>query len=259
MPQLFPLVVAVFLLMAGCRSTESESPDSPPFQYRLRQIMIEPTVSESRENSIRMQAEDILSRARSGEDFTTLAKTYSEEPAAAQTGGDLGFFQRNDMVKPFSDAVFAMNKGEIAGPVKTQYGYHVIKLIGIDGEKRHAQHILFMLTPGSDDSLAVLETLKGVRKKLIDGADFGDMVAKYVTVDVIRETEGYMVWQKPDEMLPSFFDAVQGLKKGGLSEPFLSILGYHVVMVDSINYNPEVPLEGFPARIARKLEHDKEN
>lgn len=253
MLQLLPVVLAVVVSVAGCREKE-EVPDSPPYQYRLRQILIEPAVSDARDDAIRQQAETILARAKAGEDFASLAKQYSEEPGAAQTGGDLGFFQHNAMVKPFSDAVFAMKKGEIAGPVKTPFGYHIIKLIDIKDDMRHARHILFLSTPGKEDSLAVIETLKEIRDKLVKGADFGKMVDQYVTIEVVKETEGFMVWQKPDEMLPEFAEAVKGLRKGDLSEPFLSIIGYHIIQVDSINYNAGHPLEGFPARIARKLE-----
>ena len=243
------------LIAIGCGGNDNTVSQAPPVQYRLRQIMIEPSVSPESEAAIRNEAESCLKRALAGEDFTILAKTLSQEPVAPSTGGDLGFFQHEQMVKEFSDAVFSMKEGEIAGPVKTQFGYHIIKLHAIDGEKRHAQHILFMVTPSREDSLAVIDTLNDVRKRIIDGADFGDMVERHTTIDVIRDTEGYMVWQTPDDMLPSFRSAVESLGLGDISEPFVSIIGFHIVMVDSINHDPERLLEGFPANIANKLEN----
>jgi peptidyl-prolyl cis-trans isomerase C len=70
----------------------------------------------------------IIQQLRGGADFATLAKQKSKDPAA-QNGGDLGYFGREDMVKEFADAAFAMKTGEIsAKPVKTQFGYHVIKV-----------------------------------------------------------------------------------------------------------------------------------
>lgn len=74
------------------------------------------------------RAEEVLAKARAGADFAALAKEYSDDPSAANNSGDMGFFQRGQMVKPFEDAAFALTTpGEFAGPVKTQFGYHIIR------------------------------------------------------------------------------------------------------------------------------------
>ena len=73
-------------------------------------------------------AQQVLSQAKSGKDFGALAKQYSQDPGSAQNGGDLGWAERSTFVKPFADALFGMSAGEITGPVKTQYGYHIIRL-----------------------------------------------------------------------------------------------------------------------------------
>jgi len=72
---------------------------------------------------------------KSGKDFGELAKQYSQDPGSAQNGGDLGWAERSTFVKPFADALFGMKVGEIAGPVKTQYGYHIIRLDEIQAGK----------------------------------------------------------------------------------------------------------------------------
>lgn len=247
-------IAATMFLSASPVST-AENTGRAPVQYRLRQIMMEPTVSPGRVAAVRDGAEAILNRARAGEDFTTLAKRYSEEPGAKTTGGDLGFFTFDQMVKPFSEAVFSMKPGELRGPVRTQYGWHIINLLEIKGNSRHARHILLMLTPGRQDSLKVLETLEGVRRKLIGGEKFDALLHQYNTVDTLIDTDGYMVWQTPDEMLPEFAHAVKGLKTGDVSCPFVSIIGFHIVVVDSINHNPGRLLSGFPPAIERKLKN----
>lgn len=70
-----------------------------------------------------------------GKDFATLAKKYSTDTASAEDGGNLGYFAAADMVTEFSDAAFAMKKGEISEPVKSEYGYHIIKVTGIKEAK----------------------------------------------------------------------------------------------------------------------------
>ena len=77
------------------------------------------------------KAAQILELARSGEDFSELAKQYSEGPSGPR-GGDLGSFSRGRMVKPFDDAVFSLKEGEISDIVETQFGFHIIKLDKIE-------------------------------------------------------------------------------------------------------------------------------
>jgi peptidyl-prolyl cis-trans isomerase D len=75
----------------------------------------------------RIKAQDVMEKAKSGEEFAELAKTYSEGPSKDK-GGQLGSFKRGSMVKPFSDAAFAMAVGDISEPVRTQFGWHIIKV-----------------------------------------------------------------------------------------------------------------------------------
>ena len=74
-------------------------------------------------------ANEIAKKAKAGEDFAKLATQYSKDPGSAAKGGDLGWFTVGRMVKPFEDAVVALKDGEISDPVKTNYGYHIIKRI----------------------------------------------------------------------------------------------------------------------------------
>ncbi|MDE0096929.1 MAG: SurA N-terminal domain-containing protein [Gammaproteobacteria bacterium] len=81
------------------------------------------------------EAETVLSRARGGADFAELAAEFSDDTGSAGSGGDLGVVTRGQMVQPFEDAVFGMVEGELAGPVETQFGYHVIKLTELQAEQ----------------------------------------------------------------------------------------------------------------------------
>lgn len=73
-------------------------------------------------------ADKILERLKNGEDFSDLAEQYSVDPSAKSNKGDLGYFGYGDMVKPFEEAAFALEKDETSGIVETQFGYHIIKV-----------------------------------------------------------------------------------------------------------------------------------
>lgn len=74
------------------------------------------------------KAKDMVERAKKGEDFAKLAEENSNDPGSKADGGKLGYFSRGQMVKEFEDAAFALNKGDISSPVKSQFGWHVIKV-----------------------------------------------------------------------------------------------------------------------------------
>lgn len=84
--------------------------------------------------SARQRAEDVLKRAREGQDFAALARQYSEGPTKTK-GGDLGTFRREAMVKPFADKAFSMEAGDISDPVRTRFGWHIIKVEKINPAK----------------------------------------------------------------------------------------------------------------------------
>ena len=239
-------------LLLGSLAYGADGDTRAPVQYRLRQIMLEPVASPARIEAVRERAESCLDRARSGEDFAVLARAFSGEPGADRTGGDLGWFTFGQMVRPFSEAVYAMKPDEIRGPVRTQFGFHVIKLLGIDGDLRRARHILFNINPGRADTVAVIDSLRKIRQGLMDGADFGTLLRRHCTNELILATDGYMVWQRPDDMLTSFRQAVAGLSAGDISKPFVSILALHIVQVDSINHDTDHLLEGLPPHIAAR-------
>jgi peptidyl-prolyl cis-trans isomerase D len=98
-----------------------------PEQVRASHILLK---TEGKDDAaVKAKAEEILKQAKAGADFADLAKKNSEDDASAKNGGDLDYFGRGRMVPEFDQAVFAMQAGEISDLVKTQYGYHIIKLV----------------------------------------------------------------------------------------------------------------------------------
>jgi len=106
-------------------------PDSfkQPEQVRASHILmkVDPQVDAAKKAAARKKLEELRQRLLKGEDFVTLAREFSEGPSSVK-GGDLGYFGRGQMVKPFEDAAFALDIGELSDVVETRFGYHLIKV-----------------------------------------------------------------------------------------------------------------------------------
>ena len=121
-------------LKAYFEEQKTKTPEryTQPEQRRVRHILIQAAdPKEDAAAKAKAKADALLKRAQSGEDFSKLAKENSQDLGSAQQGGDLGWSDRKVWVAPFADAAFSMKEGEIRGPVKTQFGYHILKLDGI--------------------------------------------------------------------------------------------------------------------------------
>ena len=91
-------------------------------------LSVSPDAADAQIDLVRQRASEIVARARGGESFASLAEVNSDDKGSAKRGGELGVIRPGTMVKPFEDAVFVMGEGEISEPVRTQYGFHVIRL-----------------------------------------------------------------------------------------------------------------------------------
>jgi peptidyl-prolyl cis-trans isomerase D len=109
------------------RLFDEEQPDA---EVHARHILFRMPADATPEvrDSVTTRAQRVLQEARGGADFTQLAAQYSEEPGAAERGGDLGYFGPNQMVQPFEEAAFRLNAGEISDLVETPFGIHIIKV-----------------------------------------------------------------------------------------------------------------------------------
>jgi peptidyl-prolyl cis-trans isomerase C len=99
-----------------------------PEQVRASQILVktEPSWDEARKAAARKKIDDIRAKLKAGQDFESLARTYSEDPSSTK-GGDLGYIRTGQVLKPFEEALFALKPGEISDVVQTNVGFHLIK------------------------------------------------------------------------------------------------------------------------------------
>ena len=120
------------------RYQERAADFATPEERRARHILIQVASDAPPEkvDDAKKKAEELLARIRKGESFADLAKQFSQDPGSAKDGGDLGFFSRGVMDKSFEQAAFALKVGEVSEPVRSTFGFHLIKLEGIRGGER---------------------------------------------------------------------------------------------------------------------------
>ncbi len=108
-----------------------------PKKVRARHILfkVDPGATQEQSEMARKKALKVLEEVKAGTDFAKLAEKYSDDPGSKTKGGDLGFFTKDRMVKPFSDAAFTMKTGEISKPVRTRFGWHLIKVEAVQKAK----------------------------------------------------------------------------------------------------------------------------
>lgn len=121
--------------------------DTAKFKEKIRSDLLKQRLQEkvSKDEVItaasKKEAENVLAKVKAGEDFAELAKKFSQDTTASN-GGDLGMFARGTMVKEFEDVAFTLKAGETSGLVKSQFGYHIIKVDEKTDDKIRARHIL---------------------------------------------------------------------------------------------------------------------
>ncbi|HEV2332553.1 MAG TPA: SurA N-terminal domain-containing protein [Gammaproteobacteria bacterium] len=195
------------------------------------------------------KAEDILKQLKAGADFAKLAKQYSDDPGSKNQGGDLGKVSRGVMVKPFEEALFGMAKpGDIAGPIRTQFGYHIIQLEGIDAStvkpftEVKAQLLADYQKKKADDEYYNLGDQ--LANLAYEHPESLDEVSKQLnlpvqTVDGVTRDAGTGIAANADVRKAAFSDPV--LAQGNNSQP-IQLGPSHAVVVRAKGHVPSEPL-----------------
>jgi peptidyl-prolyl cis-trans isomerase D len=197
-------------------------------------VRVPPTGGSEAENSAKAKIEDVIRRARAGEDFAKLAREVSEDKASAAQGGDLGYVGPGELVAPFEQAAFALKKGEISGPVRTPFGYHAIRALDVRAGgksplKEVEARIRETLAAQKSDRAARARA-EEVRVALLGAKDFS-AEARHFGLEAHEATfrRGDALGEAGRD--PQLDEAIFALAVGGVSTPLKAPGGYAVVKV----------------------------
>ena len=201
----------------------------------------------------------IRNRALNGEDFGKLAQENSQDPSAKENKGDLGYFSSFRMVYAFESAAFKTPVGKISNPIRTRFGYHIIKVDDIRDNRGEVQvaHIMVLNPkPEETDKDKAKNTINEIYKKIKQGESFEDL-AKQFSEDKSSSSKGGQLARFGSGQLSSeeFENVAFSLTKDKpLSEPFQSKFGWHIVKL--IDKFPVKSLEEMQTELEAKVGKD---
>jgi len=194
-----------------------------------------------------------------GEDFTKLAREVSEDPSARENGGKLGYFTAMQMVYPFESAAYRTPVGQVSQPVRTRFGYHLIKV----NDARTAQgeikvaHLMIRATPGQPkaDSLTAKKKIDELYSRLQRKEDWEKLVTQFSEDAGSAANGGELPAFSTGRMIPSFEEAAFKLQKpGDLSPPVQTPYGWHIIKL--IEKQPLPTFEAMEPTLKSKVAKD---
>ena len=186
-------------------------------------------------NAILQRAQSLLSEAQNGTDFRQLAIANSADQTALQ-GGDLGWRKMAQLPGVFIEAVEKLDIGQISDPIRSDAGYHLIKLYERRGggeqliEQHFARHILIKPNEIRDEATAVSQ-LKELRERIKDGEDFALLAKEFSEDPGSALNGGELGWSTPGMFVPEFEQTMGSIELNEVSAPFLSQFGWHILQV----------------------------
>ncbi|WP_026461648.1 peptidylprolyl isomerase [Adhaeribacter aquaticus] len=201
---------------------------------------------------------ELRKQVLAGEDFEKLAHDYSDDASAKENHGNLGYFTSLQMVYPFENAAYKTQPGQISEPVRTRFGYHVVKVNNLrpaQGEIKVA-HIMVRATPGlpKADSVAAKKKIDEIYNRITRKGNWDKLVSQFSEDASSAQNGGELPWFGTGRMIPSFEEAAFKLTNpNDVSRPVLTPYGWHIIkLIERRNLPPYEDMEpSLRSRVAK--------
>jgi peptidyl-prolyl cis-trans isomerase SurA len=214
------------------RYFEKLHPDSIPIvqaQFEIEQIMIKPRIEQTEIDRIKERLREYTERVNNGDDFSTLAVLYSQDPMSARRGGELGFMGRGMLVPEFANVAFGLREpGKVSKVVETEYGFHIIQLIERRANRVNVRHILMKPEVSQNARDLAISRLDSIGDAIKEGKYKFEEAALFFSQDKDTRSNGgllanpatgaskFEITQLPQEIAKT----VQNMEVGIISKPF---------------------------------------
>lgn len=151
--------------------------------------------------------------------FGELAQAFSQDAASAAGGGSIGRTKRGSLVRPYEESAYRMEPGQVSAPVRSDFGWHIVRLDARQGEYIESSHILVKLEPTAEDRQLIYDRADSLYAELQGGADFATLARRFTDHAITREGGGDLGWLEMDQLQPLVRSRVRDLKPGEFSRP----------------------------------------
>jgi peptidyl-prolyl cis-trans isomerase SurA len=209
-----------------------------PAQLNLGMVLIAvpENSSESAVKALGERAADVARRARAGENFTELAKAFSQTPDRGANGGEMGLRPADRYPELFLEATRQLKVGDVAAPVRSSAGFHILKVLErrqattLSVTQTRARHILLRPSAQMSQGQAVAK-LTQVRQAVVSGKSDFAVLARELSQDGSAQQGGDLGWANPGMFVPEFEQVMNRLRPGQVAEPLVSRFGVHLIEV----------------------------
>ena len=201
-------------------------------------VAVPETASDAQAAPLLAKAQQLLQRARAGEDFAKLARENSDAAGAAQNGGVIGMRTADRLPPLFVDATRQLRQGDVSELLRSSAGFHIVKVLekrqigaaGMTVTQNHARHILLRTDPQLSEAQA-LQKLADFKRRIQAGQGDFAALAKENSQDASARNGGDLGWASPGMFVPEFEDALNGLQPGQIADPIVTRFGVHLIQL----------------------------
>jgi len=224
-------------------------------------LRLDPNATHGQEEKVLNKIQGIRQEIIDGKDFAQAANEYSEDPSVETNHGELGYFTAFMMVFPFENAAFETPVGEISEPVRSKFGYHLVKVNDVrknQGEILVAHIMKNVSKDASEEKKAQIKaTIDSLYQLVLNGADFAELAKKESDDRRSGAEGGKMPWFAAGRIIPSFSNPAFALKNiGDVSKPVETEFGYHIIK--KIDERKIASFEQLKDEIENRIKRDPE-
>ncbi|MBS1976030.1 MAG: peptidylprolyl isomerase [Bacteroidetes bacterium] len=204
------------------------------------------------------KAIELRNRLLKGEEFSKVAGEVSDDPSAKLNGGNLGYFTALQMVYPFEEAAWHLNKDDLSEPVRTRFGYHLIKVYDHRPSRGEVEVSHIILRTGSGDHHLIRNKIFDIHRQLLAGGNWDELCKEYSDDPSTKNSGGRLRPFGVGVMssVPEFESAAFALEKPGeISDPFQSAYGWHIIRLE--RKIPIPPYDEIASTLERKVARDE--
>lgn len=197
-------------------------------QVELRQIIKYPEYSETEKFEVKDRLNQLRQRIAGGDDFSTMAILYSQDPGTSRKGGELGFVSKTDVVPEFANVAFSLKDNRVSQVFESEFGFHIVQLIERRGDLVNVRHILMVPTASAEAKEKAKKQLDSLTQAIrLDSINFRLAAAKYSDDKDTRMSGGLLINPNTgssrfelDQLNPADYVAIRDLKIGEISNTF---------------------------------------